>query len=268
MMLRLVLLLVCGGNAAGQSRPDTLTVTRDGTLPIVLSAPHGGRKPIPGALLRRGIGVDQFVTVTDDNTDLLTEAIARHLETKLKGKPFVVIAQFQRKYADANRPAPDAYESDAAKPIYEHYHKALAKARETISREWGVGLVIDIHGQGVEPNTIFRGTANGKSVKHLLDRHGEAALSGPESLFGHLARNDVKVHPVPGTRDKENPRFNGGYIVQAYGSADGGRIDAIQMEFGTNLRQKAQLDKTAQATADAIAAFAREFLPASRQTAR
>lgn len=261
-MARIVLLLGCIGHAAGQSRPDTLSLTRDGTLPILLSAPHGGRKPIPDALLRRGIGVDQFVTVTDDNTDLLAEAIARHLEAKLKKKPFVVIAQFQRKYADANRPAPDAYESDAAKPIYEHYHKALAKARASISSQWGMGLVIDIHGQGVEPNTIFRGTAKGTSVRHLLDRHGEAALSGPDSLFGHLARNEFQVHPVPGTKDKENPRFNGGYIVQTYGSADGGRIDAIQMEFGTNLRQQSRIDKVAEATANALAAYAREYLPA------
>jgi N-formylglutamate amidohydrolase len=256
-MIRVLILLALTGSVFAQAKPEDLVIVKSGTLPIVLSAPHGGRTPIPDALLRRGVGVEQFATVRDDNTDQLTLKIAAHLEKLLDGKPHVVIAKFERKYADANRPAVNAYESDAAKPVYEHYHKSLTAAVKAID---GVGIVIDIHGQGAETNTIFRGTANGKAVKHLVDRHGEAALSGPKSIFGYLGRHDVTVHPPVGSKEPENRNYNGGYIVQTYGSASGGRIDAIQMVFGTILRQKPQLDITASAVADAIAAFAVEYL--------
>ena len=51
--------------------------------------------------------------------------------------------------------------------------RSLADAREAVRKQWGAGLLLDIHGQGSEIDTIFRGTAGGQSVKHLLDRHGE-----------------------------------------------------------------------------------------------
>lgn len=253
-------LVLLFANVSFAQKPADLVVVQEGTLPIILSAPHGGSTAIPDALLRRGLGVDQFVTVKDGNTDLLAKKVAEGLEKVLNGKPYYVIAKFERKYADANRPASNAYESDAAKPVYELYHRSLEKARDAVDKKWGAGILIDIHGQGAEANTIFRGTAGAKSVKHLLDRHGDAALTGPKSIFGYLSRHEFTVHPLPGSKDAENRSFNGGYIVQTYGSRDGGRIDAIQMEFGTNLRQKPQLDKTAAATVDAIAAFAVEYL--------
>jgi len=254
------LLLFSTTTAFAQAKPEDLIVVREGAIPIILSAPHGGRKAIPDAIERKGEGVVQFVTVRDDNTDALAEKIAANLEKSLGGKPFVVIAKFERKYADANRAAANAYESDAAKPVYDYYHKSIKSAREAIDKKWGDGLLLDIHGQGAEVNTIFRGTAKAKSVKYLLDRHGEEALSGPKSIFGYLAKHEVKVEPAPGSKAEENKQFNGGYIVQTYGSADGGRIDAIQMEFGTNLRSKLNLDATAKTAADAIAVYAKEYL--------
>src|SRR5215467_15638240 len=75
-----------------------------GMLPIILSAPHGGRQSIPGVPARRGAGVIQFATGRDNNTDELAETIAIRLEKRLNAKPFVVVARVERKYLDANRP--------------------------------------------------------------------------------------------------------------------------------------------------------------------
>jgi N-formylglutamate amidohydrolase len=58
-------------------------------------------------------------------------------------------------------------------------------------------------------------------------------------------------------------RFNGGYLVDAYGSHQGTGIDAIQLEFGRKLRAPDQLDRTASDTARAVAAFARRHLPST-----
>jgi hypothetical protein len=58
------------GHAADKT-PADLVVVRQGTLPIILTVPHGGREEIPGAAPRdtRGkpSGGRGFVTVTDTN---------------------------------------------------------------------------------------------------------------------------------------------------------------------------------------------------------
>ena len=61
-----------------QDKPDLgkLLTVRKGTLPVVVSAPHGGRLAIPGAEERTGTGVEKFVTVNDTNTDQLAEKYA------------------------------------------------------------------------------------------------------------------------------------------------------------------------------------------------
>lgn len=231
-----------------------------GALPIILSAPHGGRQPIPGAIVRRGVGVPQFTTERDGNTAELAEAVAMKLVDGLGGKPFLVLAQFERKYLDANRNAAAAYESAAAKPFYDAYHRALADATERVRQGWGGGLLLDIHGQSAEAETIFRGTDNGKSVSALQQKFGMDALSGPKSILGQLAVKGYRILPgAPG--DQRERRYTGGYTTQTYGSHRGTRIDAIQLEFGANLRARANLERTANDLARAIQVFAREYLP-------
>lgn len=61
--------------AQDRQEPATLLTVWAGMLPIILSAPHGGRESISGVSLRRGIGVAQFTTERDNNTAALTEAV-------------------------------------------------------------------------------------------------------------------------------------------------------------------------------------------------
>ena len=246
--------------AQGQLEPYRLLTVWAGTLPIILSAPHGGRHPIPGLAVRRGIGVAQFTTERDANTDELTEKIAAQLETKLSAKPFLVVAHFHRKYVDANRPRQGALESVEAKPYYDAYHRVLREAHDRISREWGRGLLLDIHGQSTQGETIYRGTSNGKTVMSLTRRFGTEAITGPKSILGQLERIGYKILPHAKQSYKED-RYIGGYIVNTYGSHHGTGVDAIQLELGMTLRARAALERTASDLAEAIAVFAQEFLP-------
>lgn len=59
-------------------------------------------------------------------------------------------------------------------------------------------------------------------------------------------------------------RYTGGHTAQTYGSHRTNGIDAIQLEFGSQLRARANLDKTAGDLAAAIAIFAKEYLPSKR----
>lgn len=231
-----------------------------GMLPIILSAPHGGRQTIPGVPVRRGAGVAHFLTGRDNNTDELTEIIALELEKRLNARPFLVIARFERKYLDANRPSERAYEAVEAKPYYDGYHRALREAYERLSHEWGRGLLLDIHGQGAEAESIYRGTGNGKTVASLTQRFGTEAITGPKSIFGQLERLGYKILPSIKESHQEK-RYVGGYIVQTYGGRRGSGVDAIQLEIGTKLRARVNLQQTATDLAEAIAVFAQAYLP-------
>jgi len=250
-------------SAQEEQGPGRLLTVWAGMLPIILSAPHGGRESIPGVPVRRGIGVPQFTTERDNNTAELAEAIGRALGDRLDAKPFLIVARFERKYVDANRPHAAAYESVAAKPYYEAYHRALEDASERVRQRWMGGMLLDIHGQGAEADTIFRGTDNGRSVSALQQKFGNEALTGPKSIVGQLALKGYKVIPN-GVGEAREQRYTGGYTTRTYGSHRGTQINAIQLEIGTNLRARAKLDRTAIDLADSIAVFARQYILAAR----
>jgi N-formylglutamate amidohydrolase len=236
-----------------------LTLTT-GNLPLVLVAPHGGREAIPGIGIRQGNGVPQFKTGRDHNTAELAEAIALKLGQMSGAKPFLVIARFHRKYIDANRPSIEAYEALEAQPYYGAFHSAVDEACKHIRQVWGRGLLLDIHGQAAEANVIFRGTMHGKSVTDLVQRFGRQAMTGRHSILGQLALSGYKILPEPSVNDRES-RYSGGHTVQTYGSHRATRIDAIQLEFGTRLRARGNVDQTAVDVAAAIRVFAKEYLP-------
>jgi len=69
-----------------------------------------------------------------------------------------------------------------------------------------------------------------------------------------------QIFPGSKTNEREE-RYVGGYTIQTYGSHQGTDIDAIQLEFGTRLRSKSNLSRTAADLADAIRVFTQEYLP-------
>jgi len=228
-----------------------------GDLPLILSAPHGGRVRVPGSKQRR-----RGVTVRDEDTAELALLLAQKLTDELGAKPYVVIAQFSRKDADANRPADEAFENDAAGLHYRAYHDALAQSVAECRRRFGEALLIDLHGQSEDPTVIARGTRDGRTLRRLELRKGKSWLHGPESLGERLRAHGLPVVPIAnadGSPAKET-LFNGGHIVAHYGGIREDGIDAIQFEFG---RQRDDLGALSRECGLAIAAFVRDagYLP-------
>ena len=242
-----------------------LVTIGQGTCPILLTAPHGGDQPVPNVEPRRGEGVSQFTTLRDMRTETLTERIAAEMDRRGYGKPYVVIARFHRKFIDANRKVQDAFENPAAQTHYDAYHTVIENACQEITQNWGRGLLLDIHGTITEPDTIFRGTSNGRTVTHLTNRFGESALRGPSSLFGRFAAAGYTVNPAVGSDAPESRRHNGGYTVRTYGSREGTTIDAIQLEIGSGLRATNSLGRTSKDITTAIIEFASTYLPRNRE---
>lgn len=245
--------------------PRQLVSIEPGDLPIILTAPHGGREVIPNVPPRSGNGVRQFRYKSDDFTEQLTEKLADAIESETGKRPYIVIANFHRKYLDANRRAAEAFESEQARVVYEKYHKAISDARREVTERWGCGVLFDIHGQAAEPQAIFRGTQNGKTVKRLLKRSGDESWRGESSFFGQLAKQGVRVIPAIGSTELEHSSYDGGFTVMQHGSAAGGTVDAIQLELGRQLRMPDKNASTAKKLAIAITAFSAKYLPPTEQ---
>lgn len=260
-------IIECGSRTLiAADEQELLVFIQAGELPIILSAPHGGTKVVPGVEARTGDavpgGTGPFVVSRDVGTEELVTLIAAGLERRLGKKPYVVKSLAHRKFLDPNRPAAAAYEGDEAKVVYDAYHAALVRFCREVQSKHRSGLLLDLHGQVLLPDAVLRGTNNGKTVALLRERFGEAAHVGEASLFGRMRAAGIKVYPDP-LDGPDHPRYNGGYIVQTYGSHQGFGIDAMQLEFGSDFRKPERRPATADAVVEAIVRFCGDYLPSA-----
>jgi N-formylglutamate amidohydrolase len=251
---------------AGRDAPappaSPLVTVRKGTMPVIISAPHGGTLDVPGVPPRKGVGLPVgsagFFTGRDGGTEELAGLIAVEVFLKTGKRPYLVAAKFHRKYVDANRPPEIGYEDPRAKPTYDAYRGTLAAFCKEVRAKYGRGLLLDVHTQGALAGSVIRGTKDGKTVALLRQRFGEKAHTGPDSFFGLLAKAGLKVHPAK-LDDKEFPGLDGGHIVQTYGGGDFG-IDAAQLEFGWTLATPGSTPDTAPKVAEAIDRFSQLYM--------
>lgn len=223
---------------------DGLVEYLPGTLPLIISAPHGGRLG-PETIPDRRNGVKG----ADVSSDLLAVAIADSLQRRTGAYPHLVICHVKRNKVDCNRDALVGTEGHAAAmEVWQAYHGFIERARQTLDR----GLVIDVHGHGhperrVEFGYRLSGAQLGESVAALAARENESSLSplakqgtadflerlrGPTSLGGLLEERGYPsipspVIPAPGA----SPYFQGGYTVERYRShGPDDLVVALQME--------------------------------------
>jgi len=242
-------------SATKPKKVEFVTILK-GTLPVILSAPHGGELDLPGSLPRdRKSGGSRFQTVRDVRSSELAEAIAKELEAQLGQRPYVVILRVSRKYLDANREADYAYESPEAQVVYDEYHGAIEQFKKSILEKQGAGLLIDVHGQSKEKGAVYRGTRNGLTISALnrrLARDAGALYSQSMETAG------LRMIPPSTATPNQEVEYNGGEIVVAHGSQNPGGIDSIQMEFGADLRAANALDQTAKDFVKGLIPFLKE----------
>jgi N-formylglutamate amidohydrolase len=277
-LARLVLTIVVSlaaawdhGVHAQERPPGELVLVQQGGLPVILTAPHGGREPLSWLEPRHPANKNNpafkawggFGLSGDANTDVLAMRLADQIRALTGRSPYLVMARFTRQYVDANRPAALAYDDPRAKPYYDYYHASIRRFVDEVRGRFSTGILIDIHGQARDPGVVMRGTLNGRAVSRLLHRAGYAAIIGANGLFGRLEANGFKVFPannVPPAGTSEDAGFKGGYTVWLYGSHTDRGIDSVQFEFGSAYRQQTVLDTTARNAAKAITEFWQAFL--------
>jgi N-formylglutamate amidohydrolase len=248
-----------------------------GNLPIILTAPHGGREPVPGLAPRditnkpKGNDPLRYIVGMDFNTDVIVQGIAREIK-QLTGKAsYMVMARFQRKFIDANRVPDVAYDDPSAEPYYRYYHDTIRRFVDDVREHYPAGILIDVHGQSKMPGALIRGTHNGKTITKLLARAGVDALTGTTGLYGQLEANGFVVFPantVPLEGKSENAGFLGGFTLYKYGSNNPTGIDAVLFEFGSDYRKKSEIESTINRAGKSIAAFYERYLKAPARGAR
>jgi N-formylglutamate amidohydrolase len=250
-----------------------LVSSHRGTLPVILSCPHGGSRQPEDVPEERDENNPNPVCrpvkkLSDLNTGEITTRVAQRLLDIFGEAPYVVIAEFHRRYIDANREAACAFDICAARKYYDEYHSALRNFVDDIRAETGgVGLLFDIHGTLVieeDPADLYLGTDNKKSVARLL-QFDQQALWRRRSLRGLLGPEAAGYVISPKRPDvAETREVDGGHTVRTYGSSAPDGVDAIQLEIASTIRNDNDLRAAfIENLAHAIGAFATRYVSQS-----
>lgn len=220
-----------------------------GNIPVLITAPHGGSKKPSDVSIRTGIDgnghkIYDFTDIKDSWTLGIAKGIHQGFKSSYGGRPYIVAADFHRKYIDANRAKLQAYESPEAEKYYDFYHNTIKSYIDDIRAKFGEGVLLDIHGQAQSPGTIYRGTRNGFAVKRLVQKRGWDAITGPHGIFGLLNSQGYTISPtrIP-TKSKplSETKLSGGATLKHHGSHNMGGIDAMQFEIGNEIRFSSKL---------------------------
>jgi N-formylglutamate amidohydrolase len=219
-----------------------------GSLPIIVSAAHGGAME-PDEIPDRSGGTQ----VRDADTDRLALAIADSLEPRLGGRPHLIVSRLHRRKLDPNREIGEAAEGHPlAEQAWHEFHAFIEHASDRVA-DHGPGLLVDVHGHGHEIDRLELGYlldaadlarpdsdlldptwAEFSSIRSLAGRADAsfpALLRGTESLGTLFEERGVPAVPSQAQPDPGNaPFFSGGYNTRRHGSRESGVIDAVQIE--------------------------------------
>ncbi len=231
-----------------------------GTMPLVISIPHGGY------LLPDDIPERPCLNCAK-NQDIYTIEIGigiRDAIYRLTGYyPYVIVNNLHRTRLDPNRNIEEAADGDInAEEAWHQFQDYIDTARAQVTRIYGKGLYIDLHGhrhavrrtelgyllsaeelqfddeildlgtftEYTSIRNLISTNPKGSSFSHLL--RGPASLGSMLSSLGYPAVPSTEIpSPAPG-----EPYFSGGYNTMRHGSSSGGTIDGIQIELDLEVR--------------------------------
>jgi hypothetical protein len=258
-----------------------------GDMPVLLTAPHGGTEQ-PGDIdstrsASKGYkprATEIFSNLNDEDTLNLVFRLAEEIRRKIGKSPYVVAANFDRRYVDVNRnsnllgPAGvpyenHAYDDPAGRKYYETYHGKIREYVDEIGDRFkSGGLLFDFHSSVLQDKRIVVGMVTYDpadfqryfrrghvSVDQLIHRFGFEPLYHPLSgfisaLHGHRLPGGITSEVLPVDRFRRASP-SGGYTVITYGSNRPGGIDAFQMECSMKLCSQ-WLGHTVEIYSDAI----------------
>ncbi len=156
--------------AAGESkfRENGLVEYMVGDLPVIITAPHGGRQA-PPHIADRTSGT----MLTDANTDLLAKDIAEAFHDRTGRHAHVILCHLKRVKVDCNRDIEEGAQGDpTAERVWRAFHELTDESRQAVTSTSGQGFYIDLHGQShperyVELGYLLTNSQLKKSDKEL-----------------------------------------------------------------------------------------------------
>ncbi|TAE63207.1 MAG: hypothetical protein EAY68_08005, partial [Bacteroidetes bacterium] len=125
---------------------DAFTWVQNGTMPLVISVPHGGTLA-PDSIADRTC--PNITTAVDTYTVELVKAIDSVAKQDYQFQPFIVLTQLRRIKLDQNRDLPEATCSTPFKYMYwSNFHNAIDSSINTVLAKYPSCLYIDLHGHG------------------------------------------------------------------------------------------------------------------------
>jgi len=222
-----------------------------GELAVVLSAPHGGSLT-PAEIPDRTWGT----TVTDTNTRETILAVRTAFLERTGKAPHVVISHLRRTKLDPNREIAEAAQGNPfAENAWNEFQAYIEAASATVTRTYGSGFYIDLHGHGhaiaraelgymlssaqlnrTDAELNVQGVAAQSSIRALAASSPlpfAQLLRGSTSLGGLMQKEGVRSVPSPGDPSPGgNDYYTGGYNTGRHGSLQPGRtVSGVQIEL-------------------------------------
>ena len=218
-----------------------------GELPIVISAPHGGRER-PEEIPDRTKGV----LAMDTNTQELARAVADEFFARTGQRPHLILCRLQRRKLDCNR---EIIEAAAGHPragqAWREYHGFIETARAAVVAKTGRGFFIDLHGHAHKEQRLELGylldaaqlahsdaelrqsdfRAQSSLRRLVADRPADFSelLRGPRSFGALLEKEGFPCSPSLDNPSPPAPFFRGGYSVQRH-AAEAEHFAGLQIE--------------------------------------
>lgn len=215
-----------------------------GTIPLILSVPHGGTLEVERIPKRLNgvLGIDKG---TIELTQKLISSIKKISKKKIFKVilPSYIISHVTRGRVDLNKEESKAYiqNSSLAKQIYQFYHKKIKELILENINSFGNSLLLDIHGfessdrpSGFRDVDLILGTNN---LKTLFAKPIPKKDWG-DNIRGTIIRKFIKLDvPIaPGHPRRREYALTGGFITQTYGSANISKSRTMQIEFSDRIR--------------------------------
>lgn len=221
-----------------------LIVHTKGTMPLILSVPHGGEflcDEIPTRLV--GIcGIDKnTINLAQELVEKIFNVYYKRKEQTQK--PSLIFCNVARNKIDLNRPIETAFNNSSkfAKSIYQKYHDTLKKYVIQNIETHGTSLLLDIHGfeaksrpPGFRDVDLILGTDNLKSLCNTPIKKNEWS----NNIRGNIINTflDLEISIAPGHPGRKEYVLSGGYITQKYGASQIFNSQALQIEFSDRIR--------------------------------
>ena len=212
-----------------------------GTIPIILSVPHGGVLEVSTIPNREhGIkGIDKnTIEIARELIEIIHKISGSNSET-----PSFVFSHIARIKVDINRPKSKAFDknSELAGSIYLDYHQKIIDFISYNLKSFNRSILIDIHGfesnkrpQGFRDVDIIIGTNNLESIipNKVPKREWGKNIRG--RMIKSFIQNGISI--APGHHLRREYVLKGGFITQTYGVNQIENSQSLQIELSDRVR--------------------------------